>query len=254
MRLDESNARCPICDPTTLESNVPGLYLAGVIVAGERTNEIFIENGRFHGDLIAADLATKLHHAKVTQPHRSHPHLRGRVICNLNPSRGARKTMDVLIQEKSFSFGVQYTINTPTSMMHANKKILSLLTHIDLFSASGSLLATISGESLFRSIYSVKLTDGKSYTYHCEKLWNAVFVCEGEGETYHLYTHKGLRYSIFKDDTQIASLQKEPVVIGDGNEYDLRLNPDANLVLLTSMVLALNSVNGRRSKGQHRHF
>jgi thioredoxin reductase (NADPH) len=66
--LDESNARCPVCDPATLESNVPGMYLAGVIVAGERTNEIFIENGRFHGDLIAADLATKLHHAKPTQP------------------------------------------------------------------------------------------------------------------------------------------------------------------------------------------
>ena len=37
-----------------------GIYLAGVIVAGERTNEIFIENGRFHGALIARDLAAKL--------------------------------------------------------------------------------------------------------------------------------------------------------------------------------------------------
>jgi thioredoxin reductase (NADPH) len=58
--LDESNDRCPVCDPATLESNVPGIYLAGVIVAGERTNEIFIENGRFHGQLIAEDLRGKL--------------------------------------------------------------------------------------------------------------------------------------------------------------------------------------------------
>jgi thioredoxin reductase (NADPH) len=68
VHLDESNARCPICDPATLESNVPGLYLAGVIVAGERTNEIFIENGRFHGDLIAADLARKLQQIDTAQP------------------------------------------------------------------------------------------------------------------------------------------------------------------------------------------
>jgi thioredoxin reductase (NADPH) len=60
VNLDEANARCPICDPKTLESNVPGIYLAGVVVAGERTNEIFIENGRFHGDLIAKDLAIKV--------------------------------------------------------------------------------------------------------------------------------------------------------------------------------------------------
>jgi thioredoxin reductase (NADPH) len=50
----------PVCDPVTLESNVPGVYVAGVIVAGSRTNEIFIENGRFHGQQIAAHLRKKL--------------------------------------------------------------------------------------------------------------------------------------------------------------------------------------------------
>ena len=47
-------------NPQTLESNVAGIYLAGVIVAGMRTSEIFIENGRFHGQAIAADLKEKL--------------------------------------------------------------------------------------------------------------------------------------------------------------------------------------------------
>ena len=54
----EGADRQPICNPETLESNVPGIYLAGVIVAGSRTNEIFIENGRFHGRQIAAALAS----------------------------------------------------------------------------------------------------------------------------------------------------------------------------------------------------
>jgi thioredoxin reductase (NADPH) len=51
--------RLPVCHKETLESNVPGVYLAGVIVAGERTSEIFIENGRFHGLQIAAALAAR---------------------------------------------------------------------------------------------------------------------------------------------------------------------------------------------------
>jgi len=59
IRLTEPDRR-PVVDPDTLESNVPGIYLAGVIVAGMRTGEIFIENGRFHGGLIAADLKRKL--------------------------------------------------------------------------------------------------------------------------------------------------------------------------------------------------
>jgi len=52
--------RLPVCNKETLESNVPGVYLAGVIVAGERTSEIFIENGRFHGKQIAAGLIASL--------------------------------------------------------------------------------------------------------------------------------------------------------------------------------------------------
>jgi thioredoxin reductase (NADPH) len=56
----EGEDRLPVCDPVTLESNVAGIYLAGVIVAGSRTNEIFIENGRFHGRQIAAALAANL--------------------------------------------------------------------------------------------------------------------------------------------------------------------------------------------------
>jgi thioredoxin reductase (NADPH) len=56
----EGKDSCPVCDRQTLESNVRGIYLAGVIVAGSRTHEIFIENGRFHGRQIAGDLKQKL--------------------------------------------------------------------------------------------------------------------------------------------------------------------------------------------------
>lgn len=50
----------PACDPQTLETNVNGIYIAGVVLAGVRTSEIFIENGRFHGQHIAQDLKKKL--------------------------------------------------------------------------------------------------------------------------------------------------------------------------------------------------
>jgi thioredoxin reductase (NADPH) len=42
----------PTCDPVTLETNVPGLYVAGSIVAGKNCNTIFIENSRDHGKFI----------------------------------------------------------------------------------------------------------------------------------------------------------------------------------------------------------
>jgi bacillithiol disulfide reductase len=51
VKLD-SDTRKPALDPNTLESNVPGIHLAGVVIGGRHTGDIFIENGRFHGKQI----------------------------------------------------------------------------------------------------------------------------------------------------------------------------------------------------------
>ena len=57
--LNDTTQR-PDLDSDTLESTRKGLFLAGVIVAGVHTSEIFIENGRFHGNQIAAAIASQL--------------------------------------------------------------------------------------------------------------------------------------------------------------------------------------------------
>ena len=49
----------PSLDPNTLESNVPGIHLGGVVIGGRHTGEIFIENGRFHGKQIIQALTSK---------------------------------------------------------------------------------------------------------------------------------------------------------------------------------------------------
>jgi len=50
----------PSHDPDTLESNVPGIYLAGVVIAGDENSNVFIENGRFHGKQIIVALKRAL--------------------------------------------------------------------------------------------------------------------------------------------------------------------------------------------------
>jgi thioredoxin reductase (NADPH) len=59
IRFDPNTHR-PYTHPDTLESDRKGMFLAGVLVAGMHTNEIFIENGRFHGKIIAEAIARQL--------------------------------------------------------------------------------------------------------------------------------------------------------------------------------------------------
>ncbi|WP_077213825.1 YpdA family putative bacillithiol disulfide reductase [Bacillus dakarensis] len=55
VNIDEQTGR-PIFNENTMETNVKGIFIAGVIAAGNNANEIFIENGRFHGDLISQEI------------------------------------------------------------------------------------------------------------------------------------------------------------------------------------------------------
>ena len=56
----DADTGVPAYDPSTLESNVPNVFLAGGVLAGKDTAPIFIENGRFHGERLVRVLAERL--------------------------------------------------------------------------------------------------------------------------------------------------------------------------------------------------
>jgi thioredoxin reductase (NADPH) len=49
----------PKYNPDTMETNVPGMYLAGVVCGGLDTHLWFIENSRIHADMIIGDIVAK---------------------------------------------------------------------------------------------------------------------------------------------------------------------------------------------------
>jgi len=58
VQIDETTG-VPRHDPSTMETNVPGVYIAGVLSSGFDANKIFIENGREHGARICDHLKGK---------------------------------------------------------------------------------------------------------------------------------------------------------------------------------------------------
>jgi len=58
VKIDEETGR-PLFNSETMETNIEGIYIAGVIAAGNNANEIFIENGRFHGGQITRSILEK---------------------------------------------------------------------------------------------------------------------------------------------------------------------------------------------------
>ena len=56
----DADTLVPTLNPETFETNVPNLFIAGGAIAGRHTGNIFIENGRFHGERIIRVLAERL--------------------------------------------------------------------------------------------------------------------------------------------------------------------------------------------------
>jgi putative YpdA family bacillithiol system oxidoreductase len=59
IQIGDDEYKTPVHDPATMQTNVPGVYLAGVICGGLKTNKWFIENSRIHADLIIRDILSK---------------------------------------------------------------------------------------------------------------------------------------------------------------------------------------------------
>jgi thioredoxin reductase (NADPH) len=61
--VDESTG-VPAHDPETMETDVPGVFIAGVVAGGNRPDRVFIEDGRHHGPLaVRSILAERGEHA-----------------------------------------------------------------------------------------------------------------------------------------------------------------------------------------------
>ncbi len=59
IELSADEVRKPTYNEATFETNVPGIYLAGVICGGMNTHRLFIENSRVHAEKIIEDILVK---------------------------------------------------------------------------------------------------------------------------------------------------------------------------------------------------
>jgi hypothetical protein len=72
-------------------------------------------------------------------------------------------------------------------------------------------------------------------------LLEAELLVRGKRRDIHALSARGLRCSIFCGDRQVAAFDKNTVVFGGGNKYDIRMDSDANLMVIVCMVLTINT-------------
>jgi uncharacterized protein YxjI len=163
-------------------------------------------------------------------------------VSNSRAPSGTKGKVNITVQQREFSLRSEYEISTPGCTYFAQKKFFSWRDKIRLTDPRDHVLARIIGRfSLFRSRYDIELADGRIYHFWREKFWKGVFLCECSDDSFTLYEHKGLNYSIFQKNSQIAAFTKNLVKIGNGDRYEILMNDDANIVVVLSLALIVDA-------------
>jgi hypothetical protein len=130
-----------------------------------------------------------------------------------------------------------YEIETPGCVYEAQQRGFSSL--IELATPNGRVLATVKRKlSIWTSHYEFDLQDGQKYQFQSDGSRKNAYACAIGAESYVWFQHKGLKYSLFLNGSQVASMISKPWQMGVRIQCEVLVNDDANLAAVLCFVLA----------------
>lgn len=153
--------------------------------------------------------------------------------------------MEIDINQRKISIGDKYQIFTNGQQTHtATRALLQLLPEINLFENSfgGSARMTINKRfSLFKATYDITRWDNNIIKFRTKSYWKLYYQCQCGADTYDIYGHRGRKYSIYKNDKQVAWWNKKAVTWFAGDNYKIIADKDCDVNLIISFCLIVDN-------------
>ncbi len=161
--------------------------------------------------------------------------------------------MQIDINQKKIALGSKYEIvRNGKTIYKAASKLFRFLSEINLFRPEDDhvLLSIHRLFSFFTAKYSLEMDNGSEALFYTVKYWKNHYRCEYRGKGYDIYGHRKRKFSIFKNDNQIARFEKEAVSYFEGDNYKLTADDDVEVILLLGFVLVIDNYRNRsRNRG-----
>ncbi len=160
--------------------------------------------------------------------------------------------MIVSIKQNKFNWTDRFSIHTEGNLSYQIKRrrIRFLRFETILIDSIGNKIFSISSKKkkLFRSYeFQIVSNNGEIVNYFTVSAWNSHDRCVANQHTYDVYGHKGRKYSIFKNDSQVAFFEKSPMSFFEGDTYKLVADDDCELPLLICLVIIHDLKSGNNS-------
>jgi uncharacterized protein YxjI len=152
--------------------------------------------------------------------------------------------MEIDINQKKISIGDKYQIFTDGQLTHyATRELFNLLPVVNLFENNyGIPRMTINKRlSWFKAMYDITQRDNYDIKFRTNSFWKLHYNCQVGNDTYDIYGHRGRKYSIYKNNIQVAWWDKKAVSWFAGDNYKIIADKDCDYNLLISFCLIIDN-------------
>ena len=160
--------------------------------------------------------------------------------------------MEIDINQKKISIGDKYQIFIDGQQTHfASTKLFRLLAEINLFeNSSGQLKYTIKKNwAFFSTSYDITGWDNNIIEFRTKSFWKRHYFCQVEQDLFEIFGHRGRKYSVYKNEKQVAWWDKKAVAWFNGNNYKITADKDCNYELIISFCLIIDNAFSNENNG-----
>jgi hypothetical protein len=134
----------------------------------------------------------------------------------------------------------------------AQQELFRLLPVINLFEQENPVVIRFSARkrlTLLNINYDITRWDNAVFHFRTVSFFKRHYRCEVDGDVYDIYGHRGLKYSVYRNDVQVAYWQKESVSWFEGDNYKLIASDDVSAELLALFNIIIDNAKSRKNKG-----
>ena len=157
--------------------------------------------------------------------------------------------MRIDVNQWKISIGDKYQIFIDGQPAYkASSELVKLLSVIDLYRGdSPKPVLTISKRwSIFKPVYDIRLHDRQTVQFEARTFWDMEYKCHCSPDMYYIYGHRGRKFSVYRNNTQVAWWEKERVTWFDGDNYCITADSDCNVELIVAFCLILDNHRSKK--------
>ncbi|MGY0035659.1 hypothetical protein [Pedobacter sp. NJ-S-72] len=139
--------------------------------------------------------------------------------------------MIIDIQQKKLSIGDQHRISVNGALKYTvSRQPIQFMAEILVFNANSDVLKAKINKRfhLFKANYEITFADGLISFFRTVSYIRSHYSCQIATDVYDIYGHRGRKYSIYKNDEQVAWWEKGMITLLEGDEYRITASEACN--------------------------